>query len=40
MKPRLTCAEDPPVAGRGQQAALLMRTRHVPAEAKPAGPVR
>ena len=25
MKPRLTCAEDPPVAGRGQHAALLMR---------------
>jgi hypothetical protein len=40
MKPRLTCAEEPPVAGRGQHAALLMRARYIPAEAEPAGPVR
>lgn len=40
MKPRLTCAEEPPVAGCGQHAALLTRTRHMPAEAELAGPVR
>jgi hypothetical protein len=38
MKPWLTCAEVPSVAGRGQHAALLMRTRHMPAAAEPAGP--
>lgn len=40
MKPWMTCAEDPPVVGPGQQAALPMPTRHVLAEAEPAGPVR
>lgn len=38
MKPRLTCAEETPVADRGQHAALLMRARYMPAAAEPAGP--
>jgi len=39
MKPRLTCAEEPPVAGHGQLAALLMRARCLPAAAGQADPV-
>jgi len=31
--------EEPSVVGRGQHAALLMRTRHMPAAAGPADPV-
>lgn len=39
MKPRLTRAKNPPAAGCGQQAVLLMLTSDVLAEAGPTGPV-